>query len=169
MKKSLILLFIAGILSAAANANERYYINFDLLQDGKVIGRGNDYVTHKLGVWNSGHTRSYLKLRCDPDKPHKQAKMFSTTDHFSGVRLTHRLIENQIQITVLQSQIKNRRGEIHGLAKNECKNLAPIVTTVTESFTFPARTGVSETRSFGDIMSFKFTIQSAGKNKVLLE
>jgi RAQPRD family integrative conjugative element protein len=110
-----------------------------------------------------------IKLRCDPDKSGKMAKIFSTTDHFSGVRLTHRLIGNQIEITVLRSQIKNRRVEIHGLAKNECKNLAPIVTTVTESYTFPARTGLSETRSFGDTMSFKYTITSAGKNRVLID
>jgi hypothetical protein len=169
MNRKIILLFIAGTLSAAANANERYYLNFDLLQNGKVIERGNDYVTRKLGGWNSGHTSSYLKLRCDHDKSGKMAKIFSTTDHFSGVRLTHRLIGNEIEMTVLRSQIKNRRVEIHGLAKNECKNLAPIVTTVTESYTFPARTGLSETRSFGDTMSFKYTITSAGKNRVLID
>jgi hypothetical protein len=169
MNRKLILLFIAGALSASTSANERYYINFDLLQNGKVIERGNDYVTRKLGGWNSGHTSSYLKLRCDPGKSGKPEKNFSTTDHFSGVRLAHRLIENQIEVTVLQSQVKNRRVEIYGLAKSECKNLAPIVTTVTESYTFPARTGLSETRSFGDTMSFKYTIKSAGKNRVLID
>ena len=41
-------------------------------------------------------------------------------------------------------------------------DLASIVTTVMEPGTFPAKTGTSETRTFGEDMRFRFSVKSGG-------
>ncbi|HAD09833.1 MAG TPA: hypothetical protein DCF62_10145 [Porticoccaceae bacterium] len=169
MKGMTIVLFLTALLSAHTYASERYYVSFDLLQNGKVLERGNDYVTKRLSVWNGGHTHSYLKLRCEQDKSGRPVKMFSTVGHFDGVRLTHRLIGDQIEVNVLWSKVKNRRIEIHNLGKKECADLSPIVTTITQSYTYPARTGPGDSRAFGNGMTFRFTVESSGSKRVFID
>ena len=165
MKTNIILLLLAASLSSQSLANERYYVGFEVLRNGKVLVRGNDYVTEEMGVWSNGHVHSYLKLRCDKDKAGRPVKLFSTVGLFDGVRLTHRLVGDQIEINVLRSKVKNRRVEIHSLGKKECSNLSPIVTTVTQFYTYPARIGATENRAFGDAMSFGLTIESGGNKR----
>ena len=169
MKGMRVVFFLTALLSAHSYANERYYVSFDLLKDGKVLKHGNDYVTSRRGVWDSGHTHSYLKLRCEQDKSGRPVKMFSTVGHFDGVRLTHRLIGDQIEVNVLWSKVKNRRIEIHDLGKKECANLSPIVTTITQSYTYPARTGPGDNRAFGNNMTFRLTVESSGNKRVFLD
>ena len=154
-------------VSSLVYANDRYFISFSLAQNGNVLQRGSDYVTSRPGVWNSGQTHSYLKLQCEKNKSGKLVKLFSTVTHFDGVRLTHRLVGDQIEVNVLWSEVKNRRAEIHKLGENECSSLSPIVTTITQSYTFPANIGVVDIQPFGETMNFKLAIESGGKMRVV--
>lgn len=156
-------LFCFGV--SVAQAGERYYVSFDLSRDGKIVDRGNDYVTARFGAWSNGYTSSYLKLRCRQGKSGEVVKTLSTVDHFSGTRLTHRLVDGQIEVTVLRTRVKNRRQEIHDLPEDRCEELAPIVSTISQSYTFPARVGFSETKPFGETLQFKFTVQTGNRKK----
>lgn len=157
-----LLILIAGIAEADA-ATKRYYINFALMQNDVVINRGNDYATTKKHTWSRGMKRSYLKLSCDKTAPGKMIKLFSTVDHFAGLRVTHQLVEDRIELTVVRSMVQDRRIEIHDLPKDQCDDLAPVLTTVTETYSFPAKHGTSEVRGFGETMDFKFSIPAMGK------
>ena len=143
-------------------AAERLYIKFELLQDDVVINRGNDYVTHKPHSWSRGLKSSYLKLRCEEAEAGKAKKLFSLVDHFAGLRITHRLVEDSIEVIVYRSVVQNRRAEIHDLPKQQCRELAPIVTVVKETYNFPAKVGLHELRKFGETMNFKLIVQSVG-------
>ena len=101
-------MLLAGV--NALGAAERLYINFELLQDDVVINRGNDYVTNKPHTWSKGLKSSYIKLRCEQGEAGKFKKMFSLADHFAGLRVTHRLVENSIEVNVYRSVVQNRRA-----------------------------------------------------------
>ena len=144
-------------------AAERLYIQFELSQKDVVINRGNDHATHKPHSWNRGLSSSYLRLRCEQVETGKFKKMYSLVDHFSGLRVTHRLVEDSIEVTVYHSVVQNRRAEIHDLPKHQCRELAPIVTVVKETYNFPAKTGLNEVRKFGENMNFRLAVKSVGK------
>ena len=155
-----IMLAILAATTVSTYASERFYVAFELTQDKQVINRGNDYVTKKPHTWSRGLKTSYLRLRCDYSDPGKLKKMYSTVDHFNGLGVTHQLVGDKIEVTVSRSVVQNRRSEIQDLPKNQCKDLAPIVTTVTETYSYPARAGVTDTLMFGENMNFRFVIQS---------
>lgn len=163
VKKTRFMLFIMlTALAGVATAADRFYVSFELMQDASVISRGNDYVTRKSHAWNKGLKSSYLRLRCDKSVPGKLKKMFSTVDHYAGLRVTHQMVEDMIEVTVFRSVVQNRRVEIHDLPKDKCMDLVPIVTTVTEKYSFPARVGTNEPCKFGENMTFRFKVQSGG-------
>lgn len=144
--------------AAVAATAERYYIKFEIMQDDVVINRGNDYVTNKRHTWSKGLKSSYLNLRCERAEPGMLKKMFSTVDHFAGLRVTHQLVEDRIELTVVRTVVQNRRAEIIDLPKSRCEDLAPILTTVTVTYSFPATYGTNEIRGFGESMDFRFVI-----------
>ena len=111
-------------------------------------------------IWSKGLKRSYLKLRCNLNESGRLQKFYSTVDYFSGLRVTHQLAENEVVLTVVRTVVQPRLTEIRALAKNECKDLSPIVTTTTLSFSLPAVDGNTESRPFGEDMIFRTALLS---------
>ena len=155
-------LLLFGILTAAttcASATERFSMGFELTQAGKMVERGRAMVSEKQRTWSKGLQRSYLRLRCNKLESGKTEKLKSTVDHFSGLRVTHKLAGGKVELTVVRTVVKPRRIEIRALDKNECKDLSPIVTTTTQTYSFTAEEGVNESHPFGENMIFRATLQ----------
>ena len=161
----LLLLGILLTVTISASAAERFSLKIDLAQGEKVVERGRALVSQKQRTWSKGLQRSYLKLRCKQLESGKTEKLLSTVDHFDGFRVTHQLAENEVVLTVVRTIVQPRLTEIRALAKNECKDLSPIVTTTTLSFTLPAVDGNTESRPFGENMIFRATLQSLDINR----
>jgi hypothetical protein len=146
--------------TATANSAERFAMKIELTQGEKLIERGNTIVTGKAYTWSRGLERSYLRLRCDLTKPGKLIKLYSTIALFDGLRVTHQLKGDSVELKVVRSIVQPRLTEIRALKKTECKDLSPIVTTTTLSYSFPAQDGMTETRPFGNDMMFRSVLQS---------
>jgi len=156
---------LPGILFAAvfsAYAADRLVLKFELIHDDKVIDWGRTIVTEGPHTWSKGLKRSYLRLRCHQKDPGEMEKLYSTVDHFTGLRVTHRLVEKNIELTVIRSVVQPRLVEIRALPKRECKDLSPIATTQSETYNFPAEDGYKESHPFGEDMTLRFTLQSVG-------
>jgi len=151
-------IFLAVI--STASAAERFQLNFALTQGENTIERGVAFITEKQRTWNKGLQRSYLKLRCQQQDSGKTQKLYSTVDHFAGLRVTHQLTGDNVELTVVRSEVQARLVEIRALAKSECKDLSPIVTTTTLTYSLLAKDGVSESRPFGENMAFRVRLQS---------
>ena len=137
------------------HAAERKLIKFDLLKGKNILVTGKDYTSEKPHTWSKGALRSYLELSCQKNVSGKVEKLYSTIDHFSGLRVTHKLSGENIEIKVVRILVKPRLIEIRALPKNECKDMAPILTITTESYLYPAIDGNSEARLFGEGMTFR--------------
>jgi len=161
-------LLLLGVLlntMTSASAAERFSLKFDLTQDEIVIERGSTLVSQKQRTLSKGLKRSYLKLRCNLKESGKTEKLLSTVDHFAGLLVTHQTAENEVVLTVVRTVVQPRLVEIRALEKHECKDLSPIVTTTTLSFSMPAEDGKTESRPFGENMNFRATLQSLGKTR----
>lgn len=156
------LLVIGFLLSTATfvYASERFLLQFEITQGKNKVETGATYISNKARDWNKGLRRSYLKLRCDKQPSGKTVKQLSTIDYFSGLRITHQLRGEMIELTVLQSIVQPRLAEIRALPKDQCKDLAPIVTTKSKSYSFPAKDGLDETHSFSADMTIRVMLQS---------
>lgn len=155
---------LLGILLASthASAAERYRLQIDLRQGETIIERGRALVTEKQRTWSKGLQRSYLKLQCKQLESGKKSKSLSSVDHFAGLRVTHQLVKDNVELTVVRIAVQPRMAEIHALTKNECKDLLPIITKTTLTYSFPAGNGNSEARPFGESMIFRAALQSIG-------
>ena len=160
-----ILLGILLTIAASVNAAERFLLNLELTQGKNKIEMGRTFVSQKPHTWSKGSKRSYLKLGCHQQESGKTQKLYSTVDHFAGLRVTHQLAGNNVELTVVRNVVQPRLVEIRALAKNKCKDLSPIVTTISESYIFPAKDGIDEARPFGENMTFRVTLQSAEWNR----
>ena len=60
----------------------------------------------------------------------------------AGMPVTHQLAEGNVELTVVRSVVQPRLTEIRALARSECKDLAPIITTATETSTFAVKDAV---------------------------
>lgn len=160
-------LLLAMLFTAAGSvrADERLYLKFELIQGGKTIERGNAIVSGKSHVWSKGVQRSYLRLRCNQSEPGKTQKLYSTVDHFSGLRVTHKLAGDTVELSVVHNDVRPRLTEIRALAKGECRDLSPVVASTTRTYSYLAKDDVDETRPFGENTSFRITIQSIGKKR----
>lgn len=159
MIKRICLFTVLLVTSFTTIADDRYLVKFELLLVDKKLEWGRTIVSQKRNVWKKGYLSSYLKLSCHEHEPGKYEKRISTVDHFDGLLVTHQLISDKIEITVHRSIITPRLKEIRALAKNECKNLAPIIKEHTDTYTLPAKHGSSETFLFGDELKFHITVQ----------
>ena len=101
-----------------------------------MLERGNILVSQELHTWSKWLKRSYLRLRCQQTETGKTQKLYSTVDHFDGLSVSHQLAGNNIELKVVHSMVKPRLAEIHALPKNECKDMSPIVTTVSQNYIF---------------------------------
>ena len=158
--------FILFVLLIAAttcvSATERFSLSFELNQSEKMIEQGRAVVSGKQRTWSKGLQRSYLKLRCNQLESGKTEKLFSTVNHFAGLRITHQIAGDKVELSVVRNVVAPRLAEIRALARNECKDLSPIVTT-TKTYSFPAEDGINESSPFGESLVFRATIQSVGE------
>lgn len=156
-------LFSIGILLTvpfSANASDRFVLDFRITQGESKVVSGKALVSQKMNTWSRGVKRSYLKLRCQQQKSGSTEKLYSTVDLFDGLQITHQLVGSKLELTVVRSSVQPRLLEIRALSKHECGDLSPIVTNTTESYSFSAKDGVNETRSFGELMTFRANIQT---------
>jgi hypothetical protein len=147
-------------MMTTASAAERFQLNFELTQGEKTIERGVAFITQKPRTWYKGLQRSYLKLRCQQQESGKTQKLYSTEGHFAGLRVTHQLTGDSVELTVVHSEVQARLTEIRALAKSECKDLSPIVTTTKQTYSLLAKDGMSESHDLGENMAFRVKLQS---------
>jgi len=132
MTMRLLLLGMLLTTTTYAGAVERFFsLKFELIHNPKTIERGNVIVSKEPHTWSKGLKRSYLRLRCNQLESGKTEKLLSTVDLFAGLRVTHQLVGSNIELTVVRNIVQPRMVEIRALAKNECKDLYPAVTTTT--------------------------------------
>jgi len=154
----LIVLATLLISAVSANAAEQFVLNFKVTQNDKIIEKGNVIVLPRPLTWSKGLKRSYLKLSCKQQSNGKMQKLYSTEDYFYGLQISRQLFGDIIEVKVLHNRVKNRLLEIRALAKNECKELSPVLTTRSETYRFSTKSGVEESRPFGENLSFKAKI-----------
>lgn len=147
------------IVSTAVDAKERLMINFELIQGKVVVDKGSVLVTKKLKGWNKGMQASYLKLACKTLANGKVEKLYSTINYFDGVKVTHQKIGDTIELMVKRSKVTSRFTDIHKLSANQCKDMAPVLTTTIENYTFGTQKGITESRAFGDSMTFNYNVK----------
>lgn len=148
------------ITMTSASAAERFLLEFELTKGESSIESGKVFITQKQRTWSKGLQRSYLRLRCQPEVSGEVKKLYSTVDHFAGLRITHQLAGDNIALTVVRSLVQPRLTEIRALARSECKDMSPIVTTTTQSYSIFAKDGDSASRPFGEQMAFRIRLQS---------
>lgn len=165
MIKRFFILVMLCFICMSTYASERFLITFELLQNNKKIETGNTIVTNKQNKWQKGYSRSYLKLACHQLKPGEYEKRITTIDYFSGLQVTHQIVDQNIVITVVRNEIKSRLAEIRALEKNECNPLDPVFNKSSETYNISAQQGNQESLPFGDSMIFKIKVQSIRKLK----
>lgn len=159
MFKRLLVLSMFLATGALVYAGSPYVLNFDLSSNHNQVYRGEINVSNNTHTWSKGLQRSYLRLRCHPQESGKMEKLYSTVDHFAGFRVTHQLVEKNIEITATYSNVQPRLVEIRALPKGECMDLSPVVSTTTEVYSFPAKEGVDESLPFGKGMVFNVKLR----------
>jgi len=154
------ILFLAVCLapSFTAVAADQLLLDFKILQAERKIEQGKIMVTDKKHVWSRGLKRTYVKIRCVENSTGKIHKSYSMVDLFSGVRVTHQLDSNQIKLSVVRTTVQPRLQEIRALEKNECKDLSPIVNTISQDYTLPLNIDTNHQQAFGDKMIFQMSI-----------
>lgn len=157
----LIFLFLAG----ETLASERFILKFELPISKSKTEKGMIIVSPKAFTWNHGLERSYLTLECETLKPGKQRKQYGTEEHFTGLKVTHKLIDQDIELTVTYTTGIPRLKEIRALADEECKELKPIISTTHETYRFPAINGLKKSFPFGETMQFHIKLQTMGRTK----
>lgn len=160
------LLGIILTTAASVTAGELLLMNFELASGKSTLHRGKVFITEKKSTWSKGLKRSYLKLRCEQKGNDTEGvrKLYSTVDLFDGLSISHQRAENKVILTVVRSAVKTRLAEIRALSRNECKDMSPIVSSVTKSYNFPAD-GSGETMLFKEDITFKYTLQSLAKTR----
>jgi len=59
------LLMLVLLLSfGSANAKNLLSLKFELIQNNKILVKGNTFVSQKRGTWKKGYTQRYVKLNC---------------------------------------------------------------------------------------------------------
>lgn len=164
MKLRFLLLVLVLSASASASAGEILLLNFEFVSGSSTLHRGKVFVTEEKHTWSKGLRRSYLKLRCEQKDTGGVRKLYSTVDLFDGLSVYHQQVENNIKLTVTRSTVKPRLAEIRALARNECKDMSPVVSEVTKSYSLPVA-GSGETLLFSDNETFKYTLQSIAKKR----
>jgi len=160
-----ILLGMLLTLTASVSADEQFELSFEITQGEKKIDWGRTIVSQKPHTWSKGSKRSYLKVRCHRQASGKTQKLYSTVDHFAGLLVTHKLAGGDVELAVVRNIVQPRLVEIRALAKSECKDLSPIVTTTSETYIFYAENDVEEARPFGENMTFRATLRSVDGNR----
>ena len=159
MIKSFLLFGVFFSVTNSAIAAEKFLLNFELVKGGSIVERGKILVSEKPHIWSKGLKRSYLQLRCQQRETGGMQKLYSTVDLFNGLSVSHQRVDDNLKLIVVHSMVKPRLTEIHDLAKNECKDMSPIVPTVTQTYSYPAKAVTKEQRPFSDNITFRVTIE----------
>ena len=155
------LLFVSCLMTMTSLiAAERFMVDFELLKGKRVIESGRLLVTEKSRTWGRGLTRSYLKLSCQQNESGKVEKRYSNVDQFSGFTVKHRIVDNNLELIAERSSIKPRLIEIRVVAKNDCKELAPVVTSTRQIYSIPAVGGTKESHPFDEKTTFRVTLKA---------
>ncbi|MBA6262342.1 hypothetical protein [Colwellia sp. Bg11-12] len=158
MFKRLLFIGVLFALSQQVSATDKLIVNFDLKQEKSVRSQGNVLVTSKLTTWNKGLRSSYVQLKCRQLENGKTEKLFSSIDYFDGLKVTHQMLNDEVELTVVHSRVKPQAIEIHKLPDDECKDMSPIVTTTVETYKFMAKKGLTESYPFGKNMTFSYSL-----------
>jgi hypothetical protein len=157
-------LLLVTLVSTSINtyAAERFLVSFEFIINGKVVERGKPIVSQEKRTWQKGLQRNFLKLDCSEKETGEIKKLYSTVDFFTGLRVTHQLVGNNIELNVVRIVAQPRLVEIRALPSGVCKELAPIITTTTQTYRYPAEHNFDETRPFDENITFRARIQSIG-------
>ena len=160
-------LFLAIFLitSVSAVAAEQFFVDFKIIKDDRKIEWGTFYVENKQHVWSKGIKRTYAKASCVQRASGKQQKTVSMIDLFSGVRVTHKLDAGEVKLKVVRNTVQPVLKEIRALGKDECRELSPIVTTITQHYSLPAKNGVSEQYAFSEKLTFNVELHEMVDSK----
>lgn len=159
MLKRFLVVSLFFVTGTCVYAGSLHVLIFDLSSNDTPLYRGEINVSSQTHTWSKGLQRSYLQLRCHQQDVGKVEKLYSTVNHFAGFRVTHQLVEKNVKITATHSDIRPRLAEIRALPKGECIDLSPIVTTTTETYSFPTTEPIDQSLLFGKSMRFKVTLQ----------
>lgn len=159
MKKNTLLLLLLLITPFPLHAADGFQLNFEFTYSDGRIERGKFYTTNKQHSWQKGLEQSYLKLTCRTHSDGRIERLYSTIDYFSGLRMIHKIVGDEIEISLLHQTVQSRLTEIRELPKKKCRELLPIVNTKSEIYRLKAVDGGEDTRAFGDKMSLRVTIQ----------
>ena len=155
-------LLLTAIMIFSANPSwaegERFFVHFTLLDSGQEIERGTLITSAKRKTWTKGLKRSFLRLTCQEDAKGTVSKHFSTEDHFSGLLITHQHVGNHLQLQLTRTDVVPRATEIKQLKKQECRELAPLVTQVQAAFDLEARDVKAASLSIGEGLIFQYSI-----------
>ena len=158
------LLLLVTLLTTvvSAHAAERFLLSFEFAKGDKIIERGKPIVSQNQRVWKKGLQRNFLKLSCGQDKSGKLKRIYSTVDYFTGIEITHQLVENYIELTAIRTVAQARLPEIRALKENECKELSPLITSTTKTYKIPAENGFEKTYPYDENINFHAKLQSIG-------
>lgn len=148
--------------SVSICAAERVLMNFEFLAGGKIINQGNAIVSIKKKTWKKGLQRNFLKLSCRPNESGNIKKAYSTIELFTGLKITHQLIEKNIELTVVRTVGQPRVAEIRALPEGKCEDLSPLFTTTTQTYTLPVKNGLNESRPFDESTTFRARLRLIG-------
>ena len=131
MKKYLKLIGCLVFSISTANANNLLAIKFELIQDKKITVSGNTFVSQEKSTWRKGYKQRFLKLNCQQLPSGDINKQISSENHFAGLRISHQIVGDYIELNVERNIVKSRIKEIQALDNKTCKNLSPIITNQT--------------------------------------
>ena len=151
---SLLLTTVTSAISA-----ERFQMNFELTQNGKILKWGRTIVTTKPHTLSKGLKSSYLKLSCRTQESGKIQKSLASVDLFAGMHIAHQIIGDKVELKVIKITVQPRLKEIRALTKNDCKDMSPIITSTTHSYSLPSEKGINESRAFGEGMIFRASLR----------
>lgn len=165
MKFRILLLTVSLLFPFSVFSADRFWFNFEMTYPDGRIERGKTFSHSKSVTWSNGLTKSYLKLACREKKSGKIERLYSTVDYFSGLQINHKIVDHHIELKVFRQTVKPSLEEIRGLPPSECKEMSPIVNSVTENYRFPATDGLDEVRPFGNDMKFRVKLRQLIKRR----
>jgi len=156
-------LLLSGILLTTVipvYAKNLLLIKFELIQDGKRIESGSTFISQMINTWKKGYAQRYIYLNCHQLPSGKIEKQISTKAHFAGLRMTHQIVDQNIELHIDRTTVKSRLKELRALDKKSCETLAPLVVKKAVSYRFPATSGVDEIRNFDKNMKLRVTVHT---------
>lgn len=150
---------IFTVTTSTAFATERYLLDFELIKNENIIEMGKLLISNSQHSWRKGLKQSYLKIRCVKQQSGEIQKSLSTEDFFAGLEISHQLHKNNVVLKIVHTDVQSRRSEIHALKKDECKAIAPIITTTKQTYSFQSIENVNQTKAFGESMLFQVNLK----------